>query len=169
MEEENSELVTYLIGLKNKDDRGAMTDLRFAMSNNSRRFKSWGRLARFGGNGDNSKAKAIHTVAALFAYHPKVAETGNFGTTCFQLLSDDEKSGFPDKEGPMSKRFHHLISANEDEIFERVFRIGLFAKSKEKAINYVRLEKDLYHWANWSDQVRTRWAKQFWSRTKEVQ
>lgn len=67
-------LLAYLRQLKN--DRGAMADLRCALSP-ARLPRAWPLLARVGGIGN----ARIETVTGLFAYHPDETKTGNIGTT----------------------------------------------------------------------------------------
>ena len=76
--ESGTRLLSYLRGLR--EDRGAMADLRCALSP-ARLPRAWPLLASVGGVG-----RPIHeTVAGLFAYHPSETDTGNLGTTCRAL------------------------------------------------------------------------------------
>jgi CRISPR system Cascade subunit CasB len=136
-------LLTYLRQLKN--DRGAMANLRCAMSP-TRLARAWPLLARVGGI---SNAR-IQVVAGLFAYHPQEAITGNLGTTC-RLLCAGNKS-FDD-------RFRRLLSCDRQQILQRLRPIILAAKAKGVPVNYEELYIDLSYWGQ---KRKARWAREYW-------
>ena len=137
-------LLAYLRQLKT--DRGAMADLRCALSP-ARRSRAWPLLARVGGIGD----ARIEVVAGLFAYHPVETGTGNIGTTCRLLAA--ENSTF-------ESRFRRLLSCgHRNEVCERLRPVALAAKAKGVPINYEQLFVDLCYWG---DNVKARWAHEYW-------
>ncbi|MCZ2079103.1 MAG: type I-E CRISPR-associated protein Cse2/CasB [Bryobacteraceae bacterium] len=147
--EEAKKLLRYLRELKN--DRGAMADLRCALSP-AKLPRAWPLLARVGGIGD----RTVETVAGLFAYHPDETGTGNFGTTCQILFSEN-----PSFEG----RFRRLLScADRAELCERLRPVVLAAKAKDVKVNYELLLVDLRYWG---DMVKARWAREFWGANEE--
>jgi CRISPR system Cascade subunit CasB len=129
-----------------KKDRGAMADLRCALSP-ARLPRAWPLLARVGGVG-NSR---IETVSGLFAYHPDKISTGNLGMTCRRLAT--ENSSF-------DNRFGRLLGCDRDEICERLRPVVLAAKAKGIPVNYEALFADLCYW---SDQVKAAWAREYWA------
>jgi CRISPR system Cascade subunit CasB len=135
-------LLAYLRRLK--EDRGAMADLRCALSP-ARLPRAWPYLPR-GGIGNTR----IETVAGLFAYHPDEIHTGNLGTTCRQLCA--RKSSF-------DSRFRRLLSCDYDEICERLRPVVFAAKAEGIRVNYEELFADLCYW---SDKVKARWAREYW-------
>jgi len=136
-------LLEYLRRLKN--DRGAMADLRCALSP-GKLPRAWPLLARVGGIGK----PRVETIAGLFAYHPKDTHTGNLGTTCL-LLKGQNKS--------FDARFHRLLACHRDEICERLRPVILAARARGIAVNYEQLFTDLSYWSN---KVRERWAQEYW-------
>jgi CRISPR system Cascade subunit CasB len=136
-------LLTYLRQLKN--DRGAMADLRCALSS-ARLPRAWPLLARVGGIGD----PRVETVAGLFAWHPEETHQGNFGTTCRLLAA---------KNTSFEARFQRLLACDREEICERVRPVILAAKAKRIPINYDVLFADLCYWG---DKVKARWAREYW-------
>lgn len=145
------------------NDRGLLADLRCALVE-SKRHRAWPVLAAFSGVGDDWKALCVQTVAGLYAMHPKETAQGDFGTTCRALLSDDERQNLHDARevGPLSRRFQHLLAAEREEVFERVTRLVMRAKTEEAPVNYERLYDDLMKWQYNPESVRVRWAKSFW-------
>jgi CRISPR system Cascade subunit CasB len=137
-------LLAYLRQLKN--DRGAMADLRCALSP-MQLPRAWPLLARVGGIGN----PRIEAVAGLFAYHPDEAHTGNLGSTCRRLAAESNS---------FDGRFRRLLSCDRDEICERLRPVILAAKAKGIAVNYEELFADLCYWG---DNVKASWAREYWS------
>ena len=140
-----SGLLAYL--RQRKDDRGAMADLRCALSPSpAKRARAWPLLASVGGIGN----RRIETVAGLFAWHPEETDAGNLGTTCRRLSA--ERASF-------DNRFQRLLSCDRDEICERLRPVVLAAKAKGIPVNYEELFADLCYWG---DNVKARWAREYW-------
>jgi CRISPR system Cascade subunit CasB len=136
-------LLAYLRRLKN--DRGAMADLRCALSP-TKLPRAWPLLGRVGGIGN----PRIEAVAGLFAYHPDETDTGNLGTTCRRVAAESNS---------FDARFQRLLSCDRDEIAERLRAVILAAKPKGIPINYAELYADLCYWG---DAVKARWAREYW-------
>jgi CRISPR system Cascade subunit CasB len=128
-----------------KSDRGAMADLRCALSP-TKLPRAWPLLARVGGIGN----PRIEAVAGLFAYHPDEAHSGNLGTTCLRLKERNES---------FDARFRRLLVCDRDEICERLRPIILAARAKGIPVNYEELFADLCYWG---DNVKARWAQEYW-------
>jgi CRISPR system Cascade subunit CasB len=138
-----AQLLVYLRRLRN--DRGAMADLRCALSP-SKLPRAWPLLARVGGIGN----PRIEAVAGLFAYHPEETHTGNIGTTCRRLAGENNS---------FDARFRRLLSCDRDEICERLRPVIFAAKPKGIQVNYEELYADLCYWG---DNVKARWAREYW-------
>ncbi len=133
-----------------KSDRGAMADLRCALSP-AKLPRAWPLLARVGGIGN----PRIETIAGLFAYHPDETHTGNLGTTCRRLAGENNS---------FDGRFRRLLSCDRDEICERLRPVILAAKAKGIPVDYEELFADLCYWG---DNVKARWARQYWGAPEE--
>ncbi len=164
-----SALMEFL--LCNRENKGVMATLRRALVA-STEMRAWPLLLRFGGVGGDHRARTVRTVAGLFAHHPANSDIGNMGTVCRALCSPDEqpwKNGDehdPNKvnpPGPMTRKFMYLLSANREEICERVARVVLYAKSRGIPVNYSALEQDLLFWPR----ARETWAGVFWALPQE--
>lgn len=153
-----------------QEDRGFMANLRCALVD-GKQHRAWPYLANFDGIGETHRNKVVQTVAGLYATHPEEVHVGDFGATCRKLLSDDELEKLRKAEGigPVSRRFQHLLAAEGDEVFDRVVRFVLRAKTQDIPINYQQLYKDLRDWEYQSDRVRVRWAKSFWVPEAELE
>ncbi len=153
-------LLKFLRSVRN--DRGAMANLRCALRE-SQRHRAWPFLARFGGIGDEHSHLVVQTVAGLYATHPREAATGNFGSTCRNLMDKNELDKLAEgatEVGPIARRFQHLLAAERGkEIAERVIRFGLRMKAADVPVNYGELFDSLW---DWSDRAKNCWAGSFW-------
>jgi CRISPR system Cascade subunit CasB len=127
-----AKVLTYLRRLRN--DRGAMADLRCALSP-AQRARAWPLLARVGG----IDRPIYETVAGLFAYHPDETHSGNIGTTCRRLAGENNS---------FDGRFRRLLSCERDEIGERLRPVILAARAKGILVNYEELFADLFYWGD---------------------
>lgn len=160
-----SALIEFL--LRNRENKGVMATLRCALVE-SKEMRAWPLVARFGGIGPSLPARAVRTVAGLFAHHPENCDSGNMGTVCRDLCSQEEKEklwksvdeqGKASSPGPMARKFMYLLNADREEICERVARVVLYAKSQGIPVNYGALEQDLETWPR----AREAWAGVFWA------
>jgi CRISPR system Cascade subunit CasB len=136
-------VLDYLRRVKN--DRGAMAELRRALSP-AQRHRAWPLLARVGGIGN----PRIEVIAGLFAYQPEESHSGNLGATCRRLAVGNNSF-----EG----RFARLLACDYDEICERLRPVILAAKAKGIGVNYEQLFTDLSYWGS---RVKTEWAQEYW-------
>ena len=145
---------------KCQDDRGMMANLRCILVEN-KKHRAWPVLSRLGVAIENEVAAFV---AGLFATHPEVTTSGNFGATCKAIeLKRGDRRGDENKLTPTERRFQHLLSAERgDELNDRILRMVLMAKSQGVPINYEKLEYDLKYWGK-SDRAKTEWAASFWA------
>jgi CRISPR system Cascade subunit CasB len=136
-------LLAYLRQLKT--DRGAMADLRCALSPN-KLPRAWPWLGRVGGIGN----PRIEALAGFFAYHPEETSHGNIGSTCRRLATENNS---------FDARFQRLLACDRDEICERLRPVILAARAKGIPVNYEELFADLCYWG---DKVKARWAREYW-------
>jgi CRISPR system Cascade subunit CasB len=141
---------------RRKDDRGLLADLRCALVD-GKKHRAWPALHRLGVDVSNRVAAVV---AALYATHP-LEGPGNFGDTCRAVQSGRGDSRGDDKLGPLERRFLHLLAAEPgEELYQRVTRLVLAAKSLDVPVNYERLETDLKYW---NERTKTAWAARFWT------
>ncbi len=149
--------------LRVKEDRGAMANLRSILVE-SKKHRAWPVLSRLGINIDDS---AWPWVAGLFATHPEVALTTNFGSTCRAIMANrDENVGDDNKMTPTERRFQHLLAAERGkELQDRILRMVLLAKAQGVPVNYEKLAADMKYW---NDRTRTEWAQAFWGQSEST-
>ncbi len=150
---------TFLERLRQRaDDRGIMANLRCVLVD-GKRHRAWLALNRIGVSVYNN-VDAL--VAGLFATHPEEAQAGNFGATCKSIeAARGEDRGDGNKLTPTERRFQHLLAAEKgEELYQRVTRLVLMAKSQGVRINFEQLTTDL---RRWNEQTKTEWAAAFWT------
>ena len=161
-------LLTYL--RERREDRGFRANLRSGLVD-ARQRRAWPIIAAFNGIGDHHRNRVVRIVAGLYATHPKETNEGDFGTSCRALLSEDERNKLAEggEPGPVSKRFLHLLAAENTEVFDRVIALALRAKTHNDGIpiNYAQLFSDLWAWEWQSERVKERWARSFWAPRSE--
>lgn len=99
----------------------------------------------------------FNTIAALYAYHPDDNPgSGGIGALCRGL-----SRGFSTFEG----RFKRLLVCSAAELHQHLQPIVLAARARSIPVNYRQLYLDLRSWDRdfHGDQVRQRWATEFWS------
>lgn len=141
---------------KFKDDRGMMADLRCILVE-SKKHRGWPALSRLRIPIDDP---VLPFVAGLFATHPEIIESGNFGSTCKEV--ERKRGEIPSEDGkltPTERRFQHLLASERDEVKDRVQRMVLMARSQGIPVNYERLAHDLQYW---NERTKTDWASAFW-------
>jgi CRISPR system Cascade subunit CasB len=150
---------------KCKDDRGMMANLRCILVDN-KKHRAWPALNRLG---VPIKENVAGFIAGLYATHPEESFTINFGATCKAIEQKrDDRRGDDNKLTPTERRFQHLLAADkEDELYARILRMVLMAKSQGIPVNYQQLEIDLKrlndHNNTWSDRIKIEWAATFWA------
>ncbi len=151
-----SSLVERLEGFE--DNRGMMANLRCILVVN-KKHRAWPVLKRLGVAVDNDNEAFV---AGLFATHPDVTASGNFGATCKAIeWKRSDKASDENKLTPTERRFQHLLSAEPgEELRQRVLRMVLMAKSQGVPINYGKLLTDLRFW---NERVKTEWAASYWA------
>jgi CRISPR system Cascade subunit CasB len=127
----------------------------------NKKHRAWPALNRLGVAIDNNVSAFV---AGLFATHPEETFTGNFGATSKSIEQRRrEKRNDDNKMTPSERRFQHLLTAETDaELYDRVLRIVLMAKSQGVPVNYAKLETDLKSWFL-NDLTKTDWAAAFWT------
>jgi len=142
---------------KHKNNRGLMANLRCVLVDN-KKHRAWPALNRLGVaiKDDNSAY-----IAGLFATHPEETSAGNFGATCkaIEQKRGEERSD-DSKLTSTERRFQHLLAAERAELYGRILRLVLMAKSQGVPVNYEKLIPDLKFWGN---RTKTEWASVFWT------
>jgi len=117
--------------------------------------------------------EAYYLIAPLFALHPKEGGSGNMGDHFAEMCKRDllyER----DKEPPPSveRRFMLLLSAHPDDLGDYLRQATGLLKSKDVAVDWQQLLRDVLAWKSRDERPRIRvqkeWARAFWRSPKKV-
>lgn len=104
----------------------------------------------------------IYLIASLFALHPVSAKTGNLG---------DHLRAFANKAGDdtaTTRRFVQLLRQRRDALPTLLRQHISLLKSKEIAVNWHQLFKDLRAWDHNARYVQKHWASAYWKPAKST-
>jgi CRISPR type I-E-associated protein CasB/Cse2 len=143
-------------------DRGHRAELRRYWSDATRHY-AFPILGRLGALGEHKLPDAL--TAALYAENPNHQLGGNsLGRAALRLGSGDAFES-------MERHFRRLLAANGNELDELgggLHRLFIRFGREGIAIDYNRLLWDLRRWAKNADDVKTRWACDFWQAPAET-
>ncbi|QDU60456.1 CRISPR-associated protein Cse2 [Planctomycetes bacterium Pan216] len=95
-------------------------------------------------------------IASLFASHSKPGGTGTLGAAFRQLARQD------DSDGP-ERRFTTLLNADAEDLPGRLRHAISLLRSKDIAVDWIQVAKDLFNWSHPDRFVQRQWARDFWS------
>jgi CRISPR system Cascade subunit CasB len=101
-----------------------------------------------------------YIVAALFGLHPAAGGTGNFGETFRGIRQATGQPGGGDDS--TEKRFMALLKCHHDDLFDHLRQAVSLAKSKNVAVNWEQLLKDIQYWDTDDARVQRRWSQAYW-------
>lgn len=153
---EKDRFIKYLETLVKRKDRAALANLRRGLGKPPKTaMEMYPYLGQFlSHETKHNYENAIFIVAALFAYYPDAKSTsGNLGASLRQLKDESDS---------IEKRFVALLNAEVDELPNYLRQIIGLLKSKEIAVNWEQLFKDVRFWDSEKSRVREKWARSFW-------
>lgn len=150
--------IKYLESLVKQKDRAALANLRRGLGKPPQTaMEMYPYLGQFlSQEPKRNYENAIFIVAALFAYYPDAKSTsGNLGASLRRYFEET-------KSDSVEKRFVALLNAEADELPNYLRQIVGLLKSKEIAVNWEQLFKDVQFWNSENSRVREKWARGFW-------
>jgi len=161
---EQHPFIQYLEGLH--EDRGALAALRRGLGLQPGRAPEMFRyvVPWLPKKVSREAEAAYYLVASLFAYHPLITSEGDIGAHLHKTFSGEGENAATER------RFTALLSAHHDDLPVYLRQTISFLKSKDVAVNWQQLFRDLQNWNHPQGFVQKRWAKSFWgSRSRNVQ
>jgi len=150
--------IEYLIHLSQEQNRGILAVLRRGLSQPpAADVNMYPHVARFVNEKERGtqREKIYYLIAALFAYHPLFTHEGNFGRH-MRLAAGDV--GLEAAE----RRFTALLNAHADDLPDYLRQAISYLRSKEVAVNWEVLFKDLKNWEASDRFIQRSWANSFW-------
>lgn len=134
------------------EDRGKRAALRKYWSPTTRHL-AYPVLGYLNALGDERKT----ITAALFAEHPEHREDISVGKAA--LFLGDRKEG----EHPYDRHFRRLLACDDiTDLGQQLHRLIKRLAREGKGLDYADLHKRLNFWANYREEVKLRWASDFW-------
>ena len=154
---EDDRLIKYLRGLnKPPQNRAALANLRSGLGKPPKTvMEMYPYLGQFLSHEPKPRYEtAVFIVAALFAYYPDApGNIGNLGDS-IRRMKDDSDS--------IEKRFVALLNAEAGDLPYYLRQIIGLLKSKEIAVNWNQLFRDVKNWDGDKRYVQNAWARSFW-------
>lgn len=152
---EHYPFIDYLERLKKNENRAALAALRRGLGQPAGSVAStypyvvpW--LPR-----DNPWAEdTYYLIASLYALHPASAAGGNMGDHMARTRSKDDIA--------VERRFTALLAAHPDDLPFYLRQAISWLRSKDVAVNWHQLMRDLSGWGHSERYVQRRWANAFW-------
>jgi CRISPR system Cascade subunit CasB len=160
--------VSFLQGLKEHDDRGALAALRRGLGRPPGQEPEMHKYVVRWASGEQSlwAENTYYLVAALFADHPVQWDMregqSNLGAS-FARLSDPD--GIPES---VERRFTSLLSVPAEDLHLHLRHAVSLLKSKDIPVDWVRLLDDLRWWEHEDRWVQRRWSQAFWGRAPQA-
>ncbi len=162
-------LVTRLIELARKEDRGALAALRTGLGKPPgaapRMLPIVAPFLKFSDKGPETQAAFV--TASLFAKHPDHAQLGSLGASLWKStkregVNPDGKHG----ESGVEARFAAALDADPEDLPRHLEGLVSLCESAGVPIDWHRFYIDLRglfgHNEDYQISIRTRWARDFW-------
>jgi len=166
--------VSYLEGLLEREDRGALAALRRGITGQPgtvpETYRYVVRWIREDADPTGPYAVSFFLVASLFALYfagkgKGVTGEGNDIGTAFRLAKSrkaDERSSDPDKPDSIDQRFTAMLNAHFDDLPNHLRHAISYLKSEGVSLDWHRLLRDIRNWNHPDRWVQKAWAKGFW-------
>jgi CRISPR type I-E-associated protein CasB/Cse2 len=159
---EPNEFIRYLEQLRDRDDRAALASLRRGLGAAPGAATEANRIIQRGLTADTKDYLEIacSIVAPLFALHSQAGGEGNMGQH-FRALCEPIQPGeaLPSN---VERRFMALLSSDAEELPDTLRQAVALLKSKEVAVNWRQLLRDVMGWTHEDGYVRKQWGRAFW-------
>lgn len=150
-----------LYGLKNADNRGALTQLRYALEQDRYDLA----LPVIGGvlpeRISKREIRLYAFVAGLFALYP-VGENEARGLWTLGQSAYDLAKNLSSGKDSLDKRLTALLNADDDDIFSLIQQIIRQCSGKGISIHYPTLLGDLIAWHREDRRTQMKWATHYW-------
>lgn len=177
-DENNQALISYLLDLKKKENRGALAALRSGLGKkpgeSTRMFPYIARFLPQSADPGASSVESIFLTASLFASHPEHKhddsasdperkQRDSLGASLRKAV--EAKHG---EEG-VSKRLVAALDAHPDDLARHLAGLVSLCESARVPIDWIQFRKDAENLLStnedWRDKTRLRWARGFWAST----
>ena len=160
-------LVTRLIELAEKEDRGALAALRTGVGKPpGTASRMWPVVAPFLGEDQGPSVQAAFVTASLFATHPEQADIGSLGTSLWRATKSDDNPGGKHGRAGVEARFAAALDAAPADLPRHLEGLVSLCANAGVPIDWHLFFRDirglLGRNESYQTRIRTRWARDFW-------
>ena len=166
--EHQTSFATYLEGLADRENRGALAHLRRGLGKPPGTVPEmfpiivpWTHSMR------EWDADIYYLVGALFGSHPMNCKEGNFGDTCRTVHRQrraERGSGEDEGVDSLERRFVALLNTHPDDLQWHLRHAVDLAAGADVPVNWAELLYDLSYWTHADRFVQRKWANSYWRR-----
>lgn len=152
--------VNYLQSLHARGDRAALAVLRRCLAvdlDEVANLRAYRYLAPFLQGEPWQRQRAYWLLAGLYAHHP--TDAGTKGETLPAALG---RLFYEEGQQAVERRFLALLEADADQLGPRLRRVIGILRSKNVALDYAALLRDLLGWFAPARRVQMSWAQEFY-------
>ncbi len=167
--EQPDSFVSYLEGLRERDDRAALAAMRRWLANSAGSQVEAMRAVQpqLSETDGNVREASTYLIGALFALHDEPNGKGNMG--------DHFRDMFPVGEDPppnVESRFMSLLATDAESFDVALRQAVMLLKSRNVPVNWHLLIRQAAAWKSnndrWRDSVRKKWASSFWRKRSAI-
>ena len=159
--------IRHLFDLSDRDDRGALSELRRSLVSGNDVLATRHVLPWLGGQVGARRESVALLVAGLFALHdvktlePERESGRNFGHSMGRVWHAQ------DKRLSTEQRFVALLNARAEDLPYYMRQAVSLVASYETPVDWAQLYRDLCNWSHSDRFVQRKWARAFWGASPE--
>lgn len=148
--------IQHLFDLSDREDRGALSELRRSLVSGNDIIAARHVLPWLGAVVGPERESVALLIAGLYAMHPEKTTGPNFGHSMSLVWqAQDRRSSTED-------RFVALLNAHPDDLPYYLRQAVSLVRSHEIPVDWTMLYRDLCNWHHADRFVQRKWARAFW-------
>lgn len=159
MNNETNPLVSFLISLKQKEDRASLAKLKRGASDPYNNFEVLSIIGRYLPDNQDDTFRNSMLLATLFAIHPQHSKDCNLGAALRKVRLSLQLG-----QESLDSRFALMLNSDKEDLPHHLLQNLRFIANKDIGIDYDILFKDLKFWNHPDKFVQLSWAKEYWGK-----
>lgn len=148
--------IGHLFDLADREDRGALAELRRSLVSDNDILAARHVLPWLGAEVSLWRESVAFLVAGLFAMHPERLTDRNFGHSMGRVWQAQ------DKRPSTEQRFVALLNAHPEDLPYALRQAVSLFRAHEVPVDWSQLYRDLCNWSHPDRFVQRKWARAFW-------
>jgi CRISPR system Cascade subunit CasB len=174
--EQEDSFISYLLHLKNSENRGALAALRSGLGKEPgeapRMFPYVGNFL-YSTNPDSTSSIVIFSTASLFSLHPIHSPGRSLGMALWHATKSDKNPNGKHGQAGVEARLTATIDSHRDDLIRNLQGLVSLCESAGEGIDWSRFKSDLYSLLsdddNRRDRTRLQWARDFWQGPRKTE